>query len=364
MNRNFVGSQKNVIHFLAICFGLLFSNFVYTSQSSMVYGHLFTRDQTGTFVSIVDQVQTELELVAANEVNNNSSLAQNHAAKASSLLPRVIGEIGEDSPQLVGELMRTVFGMENISSTTYNKSQNITKIVNTLNEKLDNAKIIRIAQVQPNSNFLDKVTNFLGGLAGGNNAETSTEQVQNSRIDALAFAELTDAVLSNYGKAYNVGFDMTNMSNMVMASSNASSGPMFMNSTVKTNNSDTGSTNLSTNMNMNNMNNMNMNMNSMNNSSSNIPGNKGKMDNGYQLIHIADYQSAHALAKKGYAFFNSDLRHMANNNKVVFVNNLEKGLVHLNNSIANKVSPIEIMMIVHTEIHPNLLEAFNLELRK
>ena len=355
MNRNFVGSKKNVILFLAICFGLLFSNFVYSSQSSMVYGHLFTRDQTGTFVSIVDQVQTELELVAANEVNNNSSLAQNHAAKASSLLPRVIGEIGEDSPQLVGELMRTVFGMENISSTTYNKSQNITKIVDTLNEKLDNAKIIRIAQVQPNSNFLDKVTNFLGGLAGGNNAETSTEQVQNSRIDALAFAELTDAVLSNYGKAYNVGFDMTNMSNMVMASSNASSGPMFMNSTVKTNNSGTGSTN----MNMN----MNMNMNSMNNSSSNIP-NKGKMDNGYQLIHIADYQSAQALAKKGYAFFKSDLRHMANNNKVVFVNNLEKGLVHLNNSIANKVSPMEIMKIVHTEIHPNLLEAFNLELRK
>ncbi len=355
MNRNFVGSQKNIIHFLAICFGLLFSNFMYTSQSSMVYGHLFTRDQTGTFVSIVDQVQTELELVATNEVNNNSSLAQNHAAKASSLLPRVIGEIGEDSPQLVGELMRTVFGMENISSTTYNKSQNITKIVNTLNEKLDNAKIIRIAQVQPNSNFLDKVTNFLGGLAGGNNAETSTEQVQNSRIDALAFAELTDAVLSNYGKAYNVGFDMTNMSNMVMASSNASSGPKVMNSTVKTNNSDTGSTNLNTNM--------NMNMNSMNNSSSNIP-NKGKMDNGYQLIHIADYQSAQALAKKGYAFFKSDLRHMANNNKVVFVNNLEKGLLHLNNSIANKVSPIEIMMIVHTEIHPNLLEAFNLELRK
>jgi len=322
----------------------------------MVYGHLFTRDQTGTFVSIVDQVQTELELVAANEVNNNSSLAQNHAAKASSLLPRVIGEIGEDSPQLVGELMRTVFGMENISSTTYNKSQNITKIVDALNEKLDNAKIIRIAQVQPNSNFLDKVTNFLGGLAGGNNAETSTEQVQNSRIDALAFAELTDAVLSNYGKAYNVGFDMTNMSNMIMASSNTSSGPMVMNSTVKTNNSDTGSTNLNTSM--------NMNMNSVNNSSSHIPGNMGKMDNGYQLIHIADYQSAQALAKKGYPFFNSDLKHMANNNKVVFINNLEKGLVHLNNSIANKVSPTEIMMIVHTEIHPNLLEAFNLELRK
>ena len=90
----------------------------------------------------------------------------------------------------------------------------------------------------------------------------------------------------------------------------------------------------------------------------------GKKDNRYQLIHIADYQTAQALAKKGLDFFNSDLRHMANNNKAIFVNNLEKGLEHLNNSIENKGSPTEIMTIVHTEIHPNLLEAFNLELRK
>ena len=53
---------------------------------------------------------------------------------------------------------------------------------------------------------------------------------------------------------------------------------------------------------------------------------------------------------------------MANNNKSIFVNNFEKGLKHLNNSIEGP--PTEIMMIVHTEIHPNLLEAFNLELRK
>jgi hypothetical protein len=194
MRRNLGGTQKKIIPFLAIGFGLLFSNIVYNSHDAKVYGHLFTRDQTGTFVSIIDQVQTELKLVAANLVNNNVSLAENHATKASSLLPRVIGEIGEDNPQLVGELMRSVFGMENISSTTYSKSQNISKLVNNLNEKLDNAKIIRIAQVQPTSNFLDKVTNLLGGLIGGNTGEPSSEQVQNSRIEALAFAELMDAV--------------------------------------------------------------------------------------------------------------------------------------------------------------------------
>jgi len=356
LKRNLGGTQKNLIPFLAICFGLLFSNIVYNSHDAKVYGHLFTRDQTGTFVSIVDQVQTELQLVVANLVNNNVSLAENHATKASSLLPRVIGEIGEDNPQLVGELMRSVFGMENMSSTTYSKSQNISKLVNNLNEKLDNAKIIRIAQVQPTSNFLDKVTNLLGGLFGGNTGEPSSEQAQNSRIEALAFAELMDAVLVNYGKAYNVGFDMTNISNMIMASSNRTTGSMVLSNTVRSNNSVTGNTNLNMNM--------NMNMDSMNNSSSTNPENVVEMDNGYQLIHIADYQTGQALAKKGLVFFNSDLRHMANNNKAIFVNNLEKGLEHLNNSIENKGSPTEIMMIVHTEIHPNLLEAFNLELRK
>ena len=358
MKRNLGGTQKNLIPFLAICFGLFFSNIVYNSDDAKVFGHLFTRDQTGTFVSIIDQVQTELELVAANLVNNNVSLAENHASKASSLLPRVIGEIGEDNPQLVGELMRSVFGMENISSTTYSKSQNISTLVNNLNEKLDNAKIIRIAQVQPNSNFLDKVTNLLGGLLGGNNGEPSSEQVQNSRIEALAFAELMDTVLVNYGKAYNVGFDMTNISNMIMEPSNSTAGSIIMSNTVRSNNSDTGNTNINMNINM------NTNMDSMNNSTSPMPEHMGEMDNGYQLIHTADYQTAHALAKKGLDFFNSDLKHMANNNKAIFVNNLEKGLKHLNNSIENKGPPTEIMMIVHTEIHPNLLEAFNLELRK
>ena len=139
---------------------------------------------------------------------------------------------------------------------------------------------------------------------------------------------------------------------MIMKPSNRTSGSMVISNTLRSNNSDTANANL------------NMNMNSMNNSSSPIPEHTGGMDNGYQLFHIADYQTAQALAKKGLDFFNSDLRRMANNNKAIFVNNLDRGLEHLNDSIENKGSPTEIMMIVHTEIHPNLLEAFNLELRK
>lgn len=350
MNQIFVLKRKNLVLLFGICFAILLLVNMYDIYNINVYGHLFTRDQTGTFVSIVDQLQTELELIVTNLANNNVSLAENHASKAGSLIHRVISEIAEDNPRLASDLMRAVNDQQNISSTSKNEVQATDKLVNDLNERLDNAKIIRIAQVQPSSNLLDEFTNFLGGIFGGNRGEQSSEQAQNTKIEALAFAELMDSVLINYGKAYNVGFDMTNMSNMVMTGSNASTSSTTMSNPVTSNNSVLGS--------------MNMKMELMGNSSSPMTDHRGEWNSGYQLVDIADYQTAQALAKKGLEFFNTDLRQMAINNKTVFVTNLESGLTHLNNSIGSKASPLDVMMIVHSEIHPNLLEAFNLPLRK
>jgi hypothetical protein len=42
------------------------------------------------------------------------------------------------------------------------------------------------------------------------------EQRNNATIQALTFAGIIDAVLSNYGDAYQVGFDTTNMLQMAM----------------------------------------------------------------------------------------------------------------------------------------------------
>jgi hypothetical protein len=52
----------------------------------------------------------------------------------------------------------------------------------------------------------------------------------------------------------------------------------------------------------------------------------------------------------------------SNNNTTSFITNLENGLTQLNNSIGSKASPMDIMMIVHTQVHPNLMQAFNLQL--
>ena len=95
---------------------------------------------------------------------------------------------------------------------------------------------------------------------------------------------------------------------------------------------------------------------------------ESKMNMGYSLVNMSDYQSAQALATKASEIFNTKLKHMTmsnnNNNVTPFVTSLENGLTQLNDSISRKASPLDIMMIVHTQIHPNLLEAFNLQLRK
>jgi hypothetical protein len=107
-----------------------------------------------------------------------------------------------------------------------------------------------------------------------------------------------------------------------------------------------------------------LNKHSLNTSSSPMKhGNE--MNIGYSLVNISDYQSAQALVVKASKIFNDNLKFNDINNKNTtrYITNLENGLIQLNNLIEKKDSPINVMMIVHTQIHPNLLEAFGLQLR-
>jgi hypothetical protein len=330
---------------------MLFNN-MYNFYNVKIYGHLFTPNETANFVGIIGQMQAELELVPANLINNNVSLAQSHANKAASLLtPRILVEIAEDNPGLASDVRRAVIQLQNVTSSSESEQKSISERVIDLNKRLEEDAMVRIAQLPPSSsNFLEALKS-LGSLFGGNNEELD----QNTKLQALAFANVIDGVLINYGNAYRVGFDMTNMSNMVMIGNNSSPGSMVMNNPVTGNNSGTS--------------NMNMNMQSTNTSSSTMTmmQHGSEMKTGYSLINMSDYQSAQALATKAFEIFNAKLKLTTmNNNKNVtpFITNLENGLTNLNNSIGKKASPLDIMMIVHSEIHPNLLEAFGLELRK
>ncbi len=331
-----------------ICLSMMFlgnNNF-----NNLSYAHQFTPNETATFVGILDQVQAELELIVTNLENNNASLAQSHAYKASSLLtPRIMAEITEDNPRLTSDLLRALDQLQNLSSSG-SQLKSVSHLVNDLNNRLAQDSLVRLAQVQPtSSNPLEGALKSLTGMFGGSN--THEEPDQNTKLQALAFANVIDGLLVNYGKAYNVGFDMTNMSNMVMTANNK--GSMVMSNSVSVNNSGTN----------------NMKMPSMNTSSNTttMTNHVSGMNMGYSLSNISDYQSAQGLGTKAFEVFNTKLKHAIpsdDKNATSFVTKLGFGLTHLNESIATKDSPLDVMMIVHTQVHPNLLEAFNLQLRK
>jgi DNA-directed RNA polymerase subunit F len=350
--QTFTLKGKFLVLLLSICVSMMLFN-TDDFNNLPVYGHLYTPNETATFVGILDQVQAELELVVTNLENNNMSLAQSHAIKAASLLtPKIMIEITEDNPRLTSDLRRAVSQLQNMSSPSESQLKSVSQLVNDLNKRLDQDAIVRIAQLQPtSSNFLEGALKSLGSIFGGSN--TNEEQDQDTKLQALAFANVIDGMLINYGKAYRVGFDMTNMSNMVMIGNNSSPSSTVMTNPVTGNNSSAS--------------NMNLNMNSMNSSFNNMTGHAGEMNTGYSLVNVSDYQSAQALATKAFEVFSAKLKHttMTNNKNVTgFVTNLENVLSQLNDSISKKASPLDVMMIVHTQIHPNLLEAFNLQLRK
>jgi len=317
-----------------------------------IYAHLFTPNETATFVSIVYQLQAELELVSMNLANNNLSLAQNHASKASSLLTqRILAEIAEDNPKLASDLGNRLIQLQTISSTSADQVQSTSRVVSDLNERLNEDALVRMAQLQPDSsNFLEGFTKNLGNIFGGDDKKVKE---QNAKIEALALVNVIDNVLINYGNAYQVGFDMTNMSNMVMPTKNDNAVSMMMDNSSDENISATG--NMS----------MNMNMHSLNTSSSAMTQHDNEMNDRYSLVNVSDYQSAQALVVKASKIFNDKLKFTEIDNKNItgYITNLENGLTQLNNLVAKKDSPLDVMMTVHTQIHPNLLKAFSLQLR-
>lgn len=342
-------------HILFVLFYLILSILIFSNNDifhiEKIFAHQFTPNETATFVFTVYQLQTELELVSSNLANNNLPLAQNHASKASSLLiQRILAEIAEDNPKLASDLGNRLIQLQTLSSTSADQVQSTSKVVSDLNERLNEDALVRMAQLQPDSsNFLEGLTKTLGNMFAGDNEEVKE---QTAKIEALALANVIDNVLINYGNAYQVGFDMTNMSNMVMRDKNGNADPMVMKNSSDGKMSATG--------------NMNMTMHPLNTSSNAITQHGNEMNDGYLLVNVSDYQSAQALVIKASKIFNDKLRFTEINNKNItgYITNLENGLTQLNNVVAKKDSPVDVMMVVHTKIHPNLLEAFSLQLRK
>jgi hypothetical protein len=337
-----------VLLVMGIILSAVFSSNINNILNQKVYAHMFSTDETASFLAFADQLQVESGLVQTNLASNNLSLAQKHANKAASLLtPSIIVEIAEKNQKVSDDLSTAVDGLQKITSSSEKQQQRVKQLVSNINAAVTEAVTIIEQEQGDSSNFLKKGIDFLRGIFGGSSEKANTTVEKNGTIQALGFADLVDSILINYGNAYAVDFDMTNMSNMVTMGNNSSSSSMTMDGIVDNNSNNANS---------------NSSMDSMDMPSSTMV-NMDSKDRNYSLVDITDYQSAQALATKAQDIFKTELKPIAPRNSSTIVINLENGLTQLNNSIKNKSSPTDTMMIVHAQIHPNLLKAFNLKLR-
>ncbi len=351
-------NRKNTLSILLVL-GILFSTIIHSNTNispdstffQNAYGHNFPPNNYASFLSSLDQFQTESNLVQSNLVNNNVTLAQKHADEAVSifywdLLVEIVKQdkkIGDDLKLAVENLRNLTSSFSNTTSSIQGEKQKLEQsdqLVASINTNVDKVITLTEAKKQSeDSNFLNQVSMFISNIF------SPKKDNNNGSIHPMRFADGVDEVLRNYGDAYSVDFDMTDMGNM------GNMGNMNKGSMAENNNSYNSSNN--SNMDMNMMMDMPP---SINNSDTNWNTNKS-------IVNMANYQSAEGMAEKLLDIFNKELKPIISQNGTsTYSTNLEGGIKQLVNSIEFKVPPTDIMMIVHTQIHPNLIKAFDLQI--
>ena len=205
--------------------------------------------------------------------------------------------------------------MKEIQERNQRVADDLTSSLKDLNKYIstENSNMINNEEL---SGKIDTINDIIGETIS---ARIDPEQLNNMTIKAISFAGIMDKILESYGDAFAVGFDMTNMSNMAgMSMGNDSSMAMSM-------------------------------------------GNDSRENN--EIQNMTSHQTAQALAEKSKEIYNAEIKPgIPINSAASSVSTLEEGIIQLENSIKNKSSPMDVMMIVHGKIHPNLLTIFNLPL--
>lgn len=259
------------------------------------FAHNFSPDESAHFLTLVDKIKVESSLVANSSGNNNQSSAIKHAEYAlNNYDTHTNDEISERNERVANELNSTLHQLIDQVQSSNDKSQ-ISQSVETINAILEEATSVRIDQ----------------------------EQLNNSTIQALVFANIVNSALQSYGTAFNIGIDLTNMSNMHTKS--------------------------------------------MENNTLHKEGNNHEFQNvSHKTIieNFSSYESAISFSDYTLKKFKNEIQTSVTENNTTtqnYLKKLEDGLLELNTVIKNKDSPMKAMEIVHSKIHPNLQILFNLK---
>ena len=183
-----------------------------------------------------------------------------------------------------------------------------------------------------------------GSSASSGIAQIYDNEQRNSTSLALVVANMVDEILRKYGTAFDIGYDLTNMSNMVggdMFSMSEDSTSHTMDMTLTPAYRDS------------------INSNDTSGSYSNM---SMRMNKDLPLYRIYDYETAKVLSENVNRLFDDDLRPLSLVSETDNIDNLENNLRQLKYLIEVKASPEDLMNIVHVQIHPTLQKVYDLDL--
>ncbi|MGZ5551563.1 MAG: hypothetical protein ACXWE7_12335 [Nitrososphaeraceae archaeon] len=295
---------------------LLFCSGIYTNQ---IFGHNFAGDESATFLALMDQIQTEMDLINTNLVANNQSLAMEHLNNIDELYTKYIkNEIAERNKRIANEISSVI----NETSVAIEKNnQDTSSLVKKFNEIIGEAISVRIDQ----------------------------DTLTNATVHALHFANLINSIDLSYADA--LGTKPMNMSSMNMGDDNSKS---------HDNNNKLSSTSNKNNT----MSDMKMNHgdSSMASMSKDTDNNSNATENG-TVANIASYQTAKELTNNAIDLFNSTIKQNIPSNATDNANAIESGLQQLKDMIESNASYDKVMGIIHGILQTNTQEIFNLPLK-
>ena len=298
---------------------LLFGSNIYNNQ---IYGHNFAGDESATFLALMDQIQTEMDLINTNLAANNQSLAKEHLNNIDELYTKNIkNEIAERNERVANE---------------------ITSVINETN----------IAIEKNNQDISSSVENFNDIIGEAISVRIDPDATTNATIHALHFANLINSIDLSYADA--LGTKPMNMSAMNMNMSNDDSSISHGNNTNNNSNSNNNNT----------MSDMKIDhgVSTMASMSKDTDNTSNATENG-TVTNIASYQTAKKLTNKAIELFNSTIKQNIPSNATENANAIESGLQQLKEMIGSKAPYDKVMGIIHGIIQTNMQEIFNLPLK-
>jgi hypothetical protein len=304
-----------------LVFLVLAGSFIFP-LSHLVYAHTFSTSESVEFLSLTDQIRAETALVTINLENNNATLAQAHAEKASSLLDNnTLSEVRERNNRIGNSLES---GLEQLVG-------NVTSsLASTSPEQMPQDRIQSTNQGVMSLNDI---------MAEAVTARVESEQQNNVTTWAMVLADLVNVVLSDYGNATGSSFDLTDISNIAQANATSSTSNMTTTTIV-----DTAAYQSAQYL--------------VNNTILQLFNDTLKPLTTSSNGTSSDNNNATTITQGG-----QDTSPAAGN-MTSDIHQLEANLLQLKDDINGKATPNEVMMTAHLNIHPLLMQSYGLTLEQ